>query len=228
VDVVYFLKERTNFIRFYYDQSVVPFAEIKHQIENELPPFDDPPYSEDPEPPYLDKWIEANTGIELVGMTCVSMLSDSLKQYFGSLQHRVICFRFPNRKKSFKQGFVAAYKGILGDILDTDWSGCPADFDIIEQVVLARNRGQHGSDLRTIGASHDQHTLNKYPHPFFISEEEREWCLKGDGVEASWLVLPSVIVTRDSLFAAIEQVERLAEWIEGRMAIAEEWRLGRH
>jgi hypothetical protein len=141
VDVVYFLKERTNFIRFYYDQCVVPFAKIKHQIDNELPPFDDPPYSEDPEPRYLDKWMDADTGIQIVGLSCVSLLSDSLKLYFGSLQHRVIGFRFcdeESEKKAFKKGFVAAYTGILGYILDTDWSDCPADLKIIEQVVLAR------------------------------------------------------------------------------------------
>jgi len=137
VDVVYFLKERTKFIRFYYDQCVMPFAKIKEQIENELPPFDEPPYSEDPEPPYLDEWIDADTSIQIAGLSCLSMLSDSLKLYFRSLQHRVIGFSFADEeseKKAFKNGFVAAYTGSVGQILDTDWSDCPADLKIIEQV----------------------------------------------------------------------------------------------
>jgi hypothetical protein len=230
VDVVYFLKERTNFIRFYYDQCVAPFAKIKHQIENQLPPFDDPPYSEDPEPPYLDKWMDADAGIQIAGLSCVSLLSDSLKLYFRNLQHRVIGFGFRDKeseKKAFKEGFVAAYIGILGPILDTDWSDCPADLKIIEQVVLARNRGQHGGDLTSFHVSHDQHTLDKHPRPFFMNEDERESWMADDGTAASSLLMPSVEVTREGLFAAIEQVEKLADWIEGRMDKAADWRMGR-
>jgi hypothetical protein len=32
---------------------------------------------------------------------------------------------------------------------------------------------------------------------------------------------------REALFAAIEQVEKLADWIEGRMGKAAGWRMGR-
>jgi hypothetical protein len=230
VDVDYFLKKRTNFIRFYYDQCVVPFAKIKHQIENELPPFDDPPYSEDSEPLYLDKWMEADAGIKIAGLSCVSLLSDSLKLYFGSLQHRVIGFSFgdeESEKKAFKKGFVAAYTGVLGCILDTDWSDCSADLKLIEQVVLARNRGQHGGDLTSFLVSHDKRTLDKHPRPFFLNEYERESWMEDDGTGASWLLMPNVEVTREALFTAIEHVEKLAEWIEGRMDKAADWRMGR-
>ena len=123
MNVVYFLKERTKFIRFYYDQCVTPFADMKRQIEEGAPPFDNPPYSEDPEPPYLDIWMDANTGIQVVGLSCASLLSDSLKLYFHNLQHRVLGFRFADaesEKGAFKKGFVAAYMEILGHILDTD------------------------------------------------------------------------------------------------------------
>ena len=230
MDVVYFLKGRTNFIRFYYDQCVVPFAKIKHQIENHLPPFDDPPYSEDPEPPYLDKWMDADTGIHIAGLSCVSLLSNSLKLYFASLQHRVIGFGFGNKereKNAFKKGFVAAYTGVLGHILDTDWSDCPADLTIIEQVVLVRNRGQHGGDLTSFRVSHDQRTLKKYPRPFFVNEHERESWMQDPETAASWLLMPSVEITREALFAAVEHVEKLADWIEGRMDNAADWRMGR-
>jgi hypothetical protein len=230
MDVAYFLKERTNFIRFYYDQCVVPFAKIKHQIENHLAPFNDPPYSEDPEPSYLGEWMDADAGIQIVGLSCVSLLSDSLHLYFSSLQHRVIGFGFgdeESKKKAFKKGFVAAYTGILGYILETDWSDCPADLKVIEQVVLARNRGQHGGDRTSFRVSHDQHTLDKHPRPFFVNEHERESWMEDDGTATSSLLMPSVEVTREALFAAIEHVEKLATWIEGRMDKAADWRMGR-
>jgi len=228
MDVVYFLKERTNFIRFYYDQGVVGFAKIKHQIDGKLPPFDDPPYSEDPEPAYLDEWMDAEDGIQIVGLSAISLLSDSLKLYFYSLRHRVIGFSFGDKQdegKAFKQGFVAAYAEALGHILDTDWSDCPADLQVIEQIVLARNRAQHGSDLTSLHVSHDQHTLDKHPRPFFMNEHERESWIEDDHSTFSSFMMPSVKVTRETLFAAIKQVEELADWIESRMDKVADWRV---
>jgi len=122
---------------------------------------------------------------------------------------------------------VAAYTSILGYILETDWSDCPGDLKIIEQVVLTRNRGQHGGDLTSFRVSHDQHTLDKHPRPFFANERERESWMKDGGTETSSLLMPGVEVTRESLFAAIEHVEKLATWIEGRMDKAVNWRMGR-
>jgi len=113
----------------------------------------------------------------------------------------------------------------LGHILDTDWSDCPADFTIIEQVILARNRSQHGDDLRSIQVLHDEKTLVKHPRPFFVNERERESWMKGEGDAPSSLMMPSLEVTRESLFAAIEHVERLADWIDGRMDKAYAWRM---
>ena len=59
---------------------------IKRQIEQEEPPFDDPPYSEDPEPAFLEEWLEAETSIQIVGLACVSLLADTLKLYLTNRQ----------------------------------------------------------------------------------------------------------------------------------------------
>lgn len=220
MDVVYFLKERTEFIRFYYDEAVEPFVERKRKIENKEAPFDNPPYSEVPEPPYLDEWMEADTAANIVGLSCISLLSDTVKLYLHTLQTRVIGFTF-TEEKPHKDGFPPAFKTALGDILATDWSDCPADWAIIEQIVLARNRGQHGEHLGSFLVTHDGKTLAKHPSPFFVREEEkRAW---QDGERLSFLS-PSITVTRENLFAAIYQVEQLADWIEGRMDHAWAWR----
>jgi hypothetical protein len=153
-----------------------------------------------------------------------------LKLYFSGLQDRVVGFGFgdeKSKKKAFKDGFMGAYKDVLGYILDTDWSDCPADFKIIEQVVLARNCGQHGSDLTSFRVSHDNHTLDKHPLPFFVNEHERELWMRENGTGYCGFLTPSVEVTRELLFAAIEHVEMLAYWIEGRMDKAADWRMSR-
>jgi hypothetical protein len=48
--IAFFLKRRTEFIRYFYLECAKPFSDVQHRIENGLPPFDDPLYSEDSEP----------------------------------------------------------------------------------------------------------------------------------------------------------------------------------
>lgn len=75
MDVAWFFRERTRFIRFTYERAAKPFIEMKQQMEGGFPPFDDPPYSEDPEPPFMAEWSDAETAIVVLGRSCVSMLS---------------------------------------------------------------------------------------------------------------------------------------------------------
>ena len=232
MDAIYFLKPRTAFIRFYYDECAKPFRDIQEKIELGHPPFDDPPYSEDPEPAFLDQWTDAEAGIEVLGHSSVSMLSETLKLYFQTLQKCVIGFSFSSQEESIskKQGFIAAYKAALGAILATDWSDCPARFDVIEQVVLARNRSQHGGDLTSFRVEHEGKTLKKHRRPFFASEAELRMCDENAGDSDSVFdsfFHPAIEVTRDKLFAAIQEADKCAEWIESRMEKVSEWRRAR-
>ncbi|MGA1825835.1 MAG: hypothetical protein ACMUIP_14360 [bacterium] len=56
MDIEYFLKSKTAFIRYFYEKAVQPFIEIKTAIENKEEPFV-PPISgeEDAEPPFLEE-----------------------------------------------------------------------------------------------------------------------------------------------------------------------------
>jgi len=181
MDATYFLKKRTKFIRYLYTEGTRPFGEIQRQIENSLPPYDDPPYSEDAEPPYLEDWMDAATARDVQAMACLSLLSDTLKLYFETLRSRVIGFDFSEPQKDvFRDGLVPAYRSVLGKILETDWRDCPAYLALIEQVVLARNRSQHGGSLSSLDVTHDAKTLTKHPRPFFVSENEyRTWVASG-------------------------------------------------
>jgi hypothetical protein len=54
---------------------------------------------------------------DVVAMTCVSLLSDTLKLYFEALRVRVVGFDFGGRREeAFRQGFVKAHLGALGGI----------------------------------------------------------------------------------------------------------------
>ncbi len=214
MDIHFFLKQRTEFIGRHYDVCVASFDEQKRLIDAEAPPFDDPPYSEDGEPAYLEEWYDADTSIQLVGISCVSLLSDALKLYLNLLQHRQLRFVFTDQEaKRLKKHFVAVYRDALGEIYATDWSDTGIDFAVIEQVMLARNRGQHGTDLTSFLLTHDDRTLASHPVPFFISAEESR-SLDGTGAALGRSLNPTIAISRDALFAAIGEVEKLGDWIE--------------
>lgn len=216
MDVLYFLKVRTEFIRQFYETAGEPFQEIMRQIEAEEPPYD-PPYSEDGEPVFLDEWLQANDGLQILGRTCLSMLSPTLQLYFKIWESELrIEWSEGERKRAFKNGFLRGYQRCFGEALDLPWAQCPADLALIEQVTLARNRDQHPDQITSMQAKHSKYDLEKYPHPFFVSEFERRMCTDPETDDAFWMT-PAVHVSREGLFMAIDEVEKLAEWLEQAM-----------
>jgi len=57
MDVLYFLKERTDLIRHFYDSASAPMVETKRRIEAGEAPFNDPPFDDSGEPiNATDQW----------------------------------------------------------------------------------------------------------------------------------------------------------------------------
>jgi hypothetical protein len=216
MDVLYFLKERTKFIRSFHASGCLPFQETIRKIEAGENPFE-PPYSEDGEPPFMGEWLDASTAMEVLGRTCLSMLSESLKLYFmaweGQLWVKRPCAKC--FKKSFESGFLEGYRSCFEEALKIDWDECPADLSILEQVTLARNRAQHPESITTLHLTHDAHTRKKYPQPFFMHESEKDLAYSESPVSL-WLD-PTLHVSHEKLSTAIDQVELLADWLEERM-----------
>jgi hypothetical protein len=216
MDVLYFLRKRSNFIRRFYEAAGEPFRETIRKIELGEAPFDDPPYSEEGEPPFMEEWSEASTALEILGRNCVSMLSASLQLYFKTWESQLgITWEPGERKGVFKNGFVQGYRTCFGETLKLSWHDCPVNFDILEQIILARNRDQHPDGIATLHVAHDRPAREKHPNLLFVSESEKE--MFGD--PACWMS-PTVHISRDALAAAIDQVETLGEWLEERMSAA--------
>ncbi len=216
MEVLFFLKRRTAFIRRYHKAASAPFSETMRKIDAEEPPFE-PPYSEDEEPPFLEEWMDANTSLEVLGATCISMLSDALKLYFVTWERQLglTCQKkFPEQFSSKKgNGFVSGYKACFGDLLKTDWADCPVDFVLIEQIVLARNSAQHAKQIADLHTTHDPSVRGKHPIPFFLSDLERR-LIETDQFPGSQWWNPKLVVTQESLFEALRQVEMLCEYLE--------------
>lgn len=143
MDVLFFLKERTRLIRQYYEHAAHPFTEIIRKIEAEEEHYV-PPYSEDSEPAVLSEWIEADELLEVTGRSCLFMLSTSLQLYFKTWERMLGLSDGKDLQIVFKkEGLVGGYRSCLASRAGIDWSHCLADLEIIEQVVLARNRDHH-------------------------------------------------------------------------------------
>jgi hypothetical protein len=226
MDIAWFLNERLAFLRVHFDICVSAFEERKRKIEAGEPPFNNPPIDEDGEPPFLQEWIDAQTSIELIGVACLSLLSDAFKLYLNLLQHDQLHFVFnDDEKRRLKsEGFVPAYRDALSEIFDTDWQASGIDFAVIEQVVLARNRGQHGTALTSFMLTHDDRTIAKHPRPLFLRADEAR-ALDTAAVRMGGFLNPLLVVTRETLFAAIEEVEKLARWIDANMDRALRWQI---
>ena len=218
MEVLYFLKNRTRLIRQYYECAAQPFIEIKRKIEEEEEPYVPPyfcPDTDNLEPAFLSEWIDACDLLEITGRCCVSMLSASLQLYFKTWEHELRLSCGKDFSADFKkEGLVGGYRACLTECAGIDWSCCPVDFAIIEQVVLARNRDQHPESIGTVRVSHAKKDLHRHPRPFFLSESESQLFQESDSPS---MFMPQLHVSHDKLITAIDQVERLCEWLEERM-----------
>ncbi|CAN7717838.1 hypothetical protein LJR009_002256 [Bosea sp. LjRoot9] len=217
MEVEWFLKERTRFIRYFYDNAAPPFREMLRKIEEEEEPFIQP-YNEDgDEPAFQIEYQEAWYGLEAAGIASISMLSDTLKTFFLTWQ-RLLGFKLTEqtRRQLRKKGLIPFYKQVFGEIVGGDWKNCPVDFGIIEQVILARNDAQHSKDLHSRQPAHNPQTRKRYVPPFFISEHDKVFASSAVLSEYATVNL-QVSIARADLFAAIAEVEKLADWLEPRL-----------
>ena len=90
------------------------------------------------------------------------------------------------------------------------WSDCPADLELIEQAILARNRGQHSEQLTMLNITHSASDLEKYPSPYFVSEFDEK---RMKNSESSWWLEPQVHIDKEKLEKLLIQTMALSEWL---------------
>ena len=213
MDVLFFLKKRTRFIRYFYKTAGFPFRETMRNVDKGESPFDNPPYSEDDEPPYIDEYLEASDALEVLGRSCLSMLSLSLRLYFRTWENElgISCGEY-----NFKRGFLQGYKTCFEKELRLSWAQCPANLGLIEEIILARNRDQHVEIIATMSVDHAIKDLKKHQHPFFVNEIERRIYDDPKMLGNFWMK-PTVSVSSQKLYDAIDEVDKLTDWLEGRI-----------
>jgi len=213
VDVQYFLNRKVNFIRQFYEMSSAPFVERKRQIEAEEEPFV-PPYSEDPEPAFLEEWLEAEESLQVVGRTCISMLAAVFHLYFKAWEHQIGIPVDASLKADFKHGWLNGYKAYFAHHFRIRFEDSPSNLEVLEEIVLVRNRDQHPESIIMDSSNYSESDLDKLPHPFFIDENDASLFSEEEEGERAWLLPPPIRVTAEKLFTALSEVETFAEWLE--------------
>lgn len=214
MDVLWFLKKRVAFVRQLYETVSAPYVDRKAKIEREEEPYV-PPYSEDPEPAFLSEWLEADESVQALGYSCLSMLAASLHLYFKAWEREAGYPLDTSLKPVFKKsGWLHGYQRHFNDRLGIDIKAGPVEFDLLHEVVLARNRIQHYESIVQSRATFSDSDLQKVKHPFFLDESERDLFTDPATNEPHWFLAPSVHVTPEKLFATLDGVLEFGDWFE--------------
>lgn len=213
MDVRYFLNRRVNFIRQFYEIAAAPFIERKRQIEAEEEPFV-PPYSEDPEPAFLEEWLEAEESLQVIGRTCISMLAAVFHLYFKTWERQIGIPVDDSLKADFKNGWFNGYKAYFARHFRIRFEDSPVRLGVLEEIVLVRNRAQHPESITMDSSHYSDSDLKKLPHPFFIDENDASLFSDNEEGERAWLMEPAIHVSAEKLFAVLSEVERFSVWLE--------------
>ena len=184
MDLNHFLEDMLRFAQYFFEHAHVPFSDIQRSVEREEPPYV-PEYDESGEPQYLQEWQDAMTGVESAGLTALSMVASSLQLFLNDwVAYRIEARLNSEFSRKGKTGWFHAYLKIFREI-GLDLPKCPADLELIEQAVLARNRGQHPDHLTRLSTIHSESDLEKYPSPYFVSDTDKR-VIELDNGERSW------------------------------------------
>jgi hypothetical protein len=236
VDVHVFLKDRLEFLRQLYQTTSAPYITRKKLIESGEPPYR-PPYSEDPEPPFLNEWLEADQSLRVLGQMFISVIAASLQLYFKEslsniprlVQSQKVNDLRPvkNYKMAFKKGWLTGYRTYFIEQLDIDFQKSGCDLNILEGLVLARNQSQHPDTISSLDVRHAKYDLKRAPNPFFVNKREIELLsdrqrpsfleLLGEDPSPSFLYAPTINATEEHIETALDEVEKFCAWIESRI-----------
>lgn len=228
--VFFFLQIRTKFIRDLYIDATFPFTERKRKIQD----FEEPfilAYSEDEEPAFLDEWMQADESLDVLGQMSISMLATSLHLYLEESINELLGLYGAERlgrlgigrprenKAAFKLGWINGYRVFFREKLNIEWEKAPSNLELLEEVVLTRNRAQHPESIWTLSVQQSAQDAAKHPRSFFADDAEMNLFANGEQIEEEWVGPCRLNVTKERLFAAIDEVDRFCAWLEEELQL---------
>ncbi len=230
MDLSYFMRERTALIRLFYDRGHLPFADAaRHRGRGAALGAAPVQPGHRQRRAAIRRGVHAGRARERAGgLFAVSLLSDTLKGYFEELE-RDLGIEFKDdkaRRAHFRPGWVEAYRQIIEHVMGDAYATCTVRFDLIEQVVLARNDFAHNTDFVLFQAKHNKQTLLKHRNPFFVGPDHKE-LTDEDAIDLQetppWWGGPRIEISEEKLMTAIAEVEKLADWVQSNEAVMWAW-----
>lgn len=216
MDVRYFLNQRLSFARQLYANSAEPFLERKQKIKTEEEPYV-PKHGENDEPPFFGEWLEAENSLRVLGHVCVSILVASFHLYLKTLERQTGVRANEKYKAAFKDGWFAGYRTYFRGEFCVEFEKSRCNLDLLEELVLARNRFEHPESITSPGVTYSEHDLKKLGNPLFIDDRDLELFSDLEDGERTFLLLPEISITQMKFLDAVSEVERFAEWLESQL-----------
>jgi hypothetical protein len=208
MDLLYFLKERLDFILKLYDSAVSPFEGTIRKIREGEPPYVD---TRDPEyadgPAFLEEYQEADDSVMVIGHWCLCMVQASLQAYLrecigplGSLWWNPEALQAELSRKQGKTWF-GRYRLLFLD-LGIDWEEGPVLLSDLEQLNLTRDDLTHNIDMMSFNVERVQNHAKRFPRGLFTDELWQEFSVD------------RIKVDREKLALAIRLVSAFCAWLD--------------
>lgn len=216
MDVVSFLDKRIRFILTLHEKGGEAFELEKRLIDEQRPPYDNPPYSEDGEPPFLEQWMDAENSIAVLGGVCITMLSEALKGYFKC--HLALLGIKPTKKVFKKRGFFRGNEIVWENAFKIRFSESGADLKIIEEVIHLRNFIRHQDDIVFDQPILSSEYKNLVPSSYFVHpSDQQNWDDLPNDESLVGLTLVPAHLSKEKITTASEEISKLCNWIDQRM-----------
>mgnify|MGYP001033864192 CR=1 FL=1 len=206
MDLLYFLRERVDFIRYFYGATVPVFDETKRKIDEGEDPFADWPLGEYSDAPaFAEEWGRADFATNVVGLACLGMLQTVFQSFLKEHLTEMGGAELLNEVSKMKKGnLFANYREFFNEKWGIDWASSGANLVLIEQMILARNDFNHNFDIFGTFVYLTESHSNKHPDTAF---RDPAWPASD--------VFPSALrVEAAVLDSVIDAVDTLCEYLQ--------------
>lgn len=212
MDILWFLKQRLEFIDRLYNDSTASFREKMCKIEAGEPPYEDqrnPEYDDVSEPAFLEEWQDANEAVEVVGHWCLNMVQASLKAFLEEYVNDMARYYRPlsaakeELAKTKAANWFERYRLFFLNYFRIDWERGPVNIQDLEHMNLTRDDLTHNVSVTTNAVYQTEKHAKRYPKGLFT-----------DGVWATFGLGGKIKIGRDQLTHALGLVYGFANWLE--------------
>jgi hypothetical protein len=182
MDVIAILTGQRRAVERLYDEAAGVFAARKKKIEAAEEPYQPPPFNpdyDDPEPPFLEEWLEADEFQDIVGQACLSIVQSCLKDYLdgvlerSGIEEQVKKFMSQRRNHVKDESWFGRYLAFFALEYSIDWTKCPVPTEDLEEINLARNDIQHGRPTLGLGRYRGE-KHQRFPVGLFVRDHDRK------------------------------------------------------